>query len=77
MNQFGIQSIYTWKRYNETPCIDILNKQKCLFFKNREQEGKTGPVWRLVPVGGGGYKERTKEAECSGNILYSCMKMEQ
>jgi hypothetical protein len=20
------------------------------FFKNREQEGKTGPVWELVPV---------------------------
>jgi hypothetical protein len=22
------------------------------FFKNREQEGKIGPVWGLVPVGG-------------------------
>jgi hypothetical protein len=22
------------------------------FFKNREQEGKTGPVWVFVPVGG-------------------------
>jgi hypothetical protein len=21
------------------------------FYKNREQEGKTGPVWGLVPVG--------------------------
>jgi hypothetical protein len=29
----------------QTPCIAILNKQKCLFFKNREQEGKTGPGW--------------------------------
>jgi hypothetical protein len=27
----------------ETPCRAILNKQKYLFFKNREQEGKTGP----------------------------------
>jgi hypothetical protein len=32
----------------------VLNKQKCLFFfKNEEQEGKTGPVWGLVPLGGG------------------------
>jgi hypothetical protein len=38
------------KRNNETPCRAILNKQKRLFFffKNGEQEGKTGPVWRLV-----------------------------
>jgi hypothetical protein len=32
-------------------CIDIVNKQKCLFFKNRRQEGKICPVWGLVPVG--------------------------
>jgi hypothetical protein len=32
---------------------------RCLFFKNGGQEGKTGPVWGLVPSeGGGGYKER-------------------
>jgi hypothetical protein len=24
---------------------ELLNKQKCLFFKNGEQEGKTAPVW--------------------------------
>jgi hypothetical protein len=24
----------------------------------------------MVPVGGGGYKERVKEAEFSGNIIY-------
>jgi hypothetical protein len=23
------------------------------FFKNGEKEGKIGPVWELVPVGGG------------------------
>jgi hypothetical protein len=23
------------------------------------------------------YKERVKEAECSGNIMYSCMKIEK
>jgi hypothetical protein len=29
-------------------------KTKCHFLnKNREQEGKTGPVWGLVPMGGG------------------------
>jgi hypothetical protein len=27
-------------------------------FKSGGQEGKTGPVWGLVSVGGGGYKER-------------------
>jgi hypothetical protein len=28
------------------------------FFKNRGQEGKTGLVWGLVPVGGEEYKEK-------------------
>jgi hypothetical protein len=46
-----------WKWHSENPCRAILNKQKMSFFKNREQEDKTGPVWALVPVGGGGYKE--------------------
>jgi hypothetical protein len=46
------------KCHSETPCIVILNKRKCLFSKTR-QEGKTTPVWRLVPVGREeGYKER-------------------
>jgi hypothetical protein len=45
------------------PCIailykEILYKQKCLFSKNGGQEGKTGPVWGLVPVGQGGYEEK-------------------
>jgi hypothetical protein len=26
---------------------------KMSYFKNEEQEGKTGPVWGLVPMGGG------------------------
>jgi hypothetical protein len=30
------------------------------FFKTGEQEGKTGPIWGLAPVGGGGYKERCR-----------------
>jgi hypothetical protein len=46
MNEFRLQYIYTWKCHNETPCKAILNKQKCNFFyKNREREGKTSPVW--------------------------------
>jgi hypothetical protein len=39
--------------HNETSCIAILNKQKCPFFKNREQEGKTGPVWGVDTSGRG------------------------
>jgi hypothetical protein len=31
------------------------------FFKNREQESKTGPVWGLEKVGEEGYKEMVKE----------------
>jgi hypothetical protein len=32
------------------------------FLKNGRQEGKTDPVWELVPVEGV-YKERVKKAE--------------
>jgi hypothetical protein len=32
MDQFGLLYIYTWKCHKETPCIDILKKQKCHFF---------------------------------------------
>jgi hypothetical protein len=31
---------------------------KISFFKNREQEGKTGPAWELAPVVGEGWGER-------------------
>jgi hypothetical protein len=31
MNQFGLQYIYTWKCFKETPYVIILNKQKCHF----------------------------------------------
>jgi hypothetical protein len=66
----------TRKCHDETPCITIINKKNCLFFfKNEEQEGKTGPVWGLEP--GRGHKGWVKEGEYSGNIMYSCMKMEQ
>jgi hypothetical protein len=44
-----------------------LKQTKCFFFfSNKGQEGKTGPVWRLAPVGGGGYKERVWEGEYGG-----------
>jgi hypothetical protein len=58
-----------------------------LFFKM--ENTKTGPVKGVSTSGEvtlvgwyragerGGYKERVKEAEYSGNIMYSCMKMEK
>jgi hypothetical protein len=61
---------------NETLYIAILNKQTKNFFHG-EQEGKTGPIWGWCQWERGEYKERVKEAECSGNILYSSMKMEK
>jgi hypothetical protein len=42
-------------------------------FLNEGQEGKTGPVWKWVPVGG--HKERVKEGKYR-SILYSHMGME-
>jgi hypothetical protein len=76
--EFGIQYIYTWKCHNETLCIDLLSKQKKIFFKIGGQEGKTGPVWGASTSGRwGGYKERVGEGECSGNIMYSCMRIEK
>jgi hypothetical protein len=41
------------KCHNETACIAIISKQKCLFSKNEGQESETNPVWELVPMGGG------------------------
>jgi hypothetical protein len=59
-------------------CRDILNKQNCLFiFKNGDQESKIGPVWGLISVRGEKLKESVKKGECSGTIMYSCMKMEK
>jgi hypothetical protein len=53
----------------ETSCRDILNKQNA-FNKNGVHESKTCPVWEMVTLWEGAYKERVKEAECSGNIVY-------
>jgi hypothetical protein len=52
-------------------------------FKSREQEGKIGPICRLVPVGSGRiyrkgeYTLYSEKTEYSGNIIYLCMKMEK
>jgi hypothetical protein len=44
--------------------------------KNGGQEGKTGPIWGWVSVGGGGHKEKVKEGKYCVSILYSCRKIE-
>jgi hypothetical protein len=46
------------------------------FFKNEGKEGKAGPVLGLVPVEEGEHK-KCVEGEYGGDIIYSCMKMEQ
>jgi hypothetical protein len=48
MNKFGLYYIYTWKHHKETSCIAFLNKQKCLFLKNGEKEGKTSTIYALA-----------------------------
>jgi hypothetical protein len=43
----------------ETPFVySYLKQTKCLFFKNREQEGKTGPAGGWYQWERGGYKAR-------------------
>jgi hypothetical protein len=59
----------------ETPCVAILNKQKChfsFFYKVREQKGRTGLVWwKLVPVGGG--REKVWKGAYGANTVYTCV----
>jgi hypothetical protein len=47
------------------------------FFKNSGQEDKIGPVWGLIPVGGGMIQGKGVGGEYGRNIMYSCMKMEK
>jgi hypothetical protein len=54
-----------------------LTNKNVVFLKNERQEGKTVSVWRLIPVGGEGHKERVKKGKYGGSTTYSCMKMEQ
>jgi hypothetical protein len=72
-----MKEIKKMKCHKKTPWRSILNKQNRLFFKNREKEGKTGFSGGWYQWERGRYKERVKEAECSGNIMYSCMKMKK
>jgi hypothetical protein len=69
--------IYTWKCHNETPCIAILYKQKCLFSKTEDGKVKQVPSGSWHQWEGRGYKERVQEGECGRNIMYSCMKIEK
>jgi hypothetical protein len=46
-------------------------------FKNGEQEGKIGSSGGKYQCEEVGYKESVREAECSGNIMHSYMKMEK
>jgi hypothetical protein len=64
MNQFELLYIYIWKCHDKTPCIAILNQQKCHFFtKTEKRKTEQGYRWD-----GGGYKERVQEGEY-GEIL--------
>jgi hypothetical protein len=72
--------IYTWKCHKETPCIDILNKQKCHFFPfSKSESRRAGQVLSegLEAVGRGGYGERVKKVEYNSNTVFTCMKMEK
>jgi hypothetical protein len=59
----------------DTPCRAILKKQRCLFPKTENRKVKQVLFGGWYQWEGRGYKERVKEAECSGNIMYLCMKV--
>jgi hypothetical protein len=42
---------------------NYLKQTKMSFFKNREEEGKAGPMWGWTQWQEGGYKERVWEGE--------------
>jgi hypothetical protein len=81
MNQFGLLYIYTWKCHKETPCVAILNNEKCHFFlllflyKIGEQEGGTGPAWDRgwYQWEGEGFGEMVKESEYGAYTVYTRM----
>jgi hypothetical protein len=68
--------MYTWKCHNETPCVAILNKQKCHFSKMKEKKVKQVLSWDWYQWEEGEHK-KCVEGEYGGDIIYSCMKMEQ
>jgi hypothetical protein len=63
---------------NEASCIAILNQQKWFLFQkinnSKVKQVLSGDWYQWE---GEEYKERMKEAKCSENIMYSCMKMEK
>jgi hypothetical protein len=69
--------MYAWKCHKETPCVATLNKQKCLFSKLEDRKVKQVLSGGVVPVGGGGHKERMEEGDCGEKSMYSCTKMEK
>jgi hypothetical protein len=50
-----------------TPCIAILNKQKCHFFSFTKLEKRTGPVWG---VGSSGRGDKRDDEEVNSNMVY-------
>jgi hypothetical protein len=58
MSHFRIYYIYTWKCLNETPCIAILNKQKCLSLKTENRKVKQVLSGGWYQWEERGYKER-------------------
>jgi hypothetical protein len=74
MHAMYIYIIHTGKCHKETPCVAILNKQKCLNkLKNSRAE-------QVLPGGGGWYQwedegsgERAWKGEYSEDIVYTCM----
>jgi hypothetical protein len=53
----------TWKCHNKAFCIDILNRKKMSFCKNRKHEGKTWSVMGMIPVGAEGCKEKYRRVK--------------
>jgi hypothetical protein len=61
-----------------TILYNYLKQTKISFFKNEVQEGKTGPVWGLEPVGREkDIRKRLRKVNMLLMNMYSCMKMEQ
>jgi hypothetical protein len=54
--------------------VQISSTNKNVFFSKTEDRKVLSRG--LYQWEGDGYKERVKESECSRNIMYSCMKME-
>jgi RNA binding exosome subunit len=58
-------------------CIAILNKQKCLFSKRVDRKVKQVLSESCYQWERGEHKERVKQGEHGGNIMYTYTKMEK